>query len=119
MGTGRDREVIVDLINAVPVETVAAVALGRAVEAGDIHRGNTDFARSERPVAVGQDVESLDADAFQREVGVGAGVEAVIAGLRDSEASFIDDRRRKEVQPLRREIVVSRLNQIAEMPDCS
>ena len=51
---GRDRHVVVDLVNAVAVEAIAAVAFGRAEESGDIHRRNTDFARRQRTVAVRQ-----------------------------------------------------------------
>ena len=107
-------DVIVDLIDTIAVEPVAAITLSGAVEPADVHRRDTYFARRERTIAIRQDIKSLDADAFQREVGVGARVEAVIAGLGDSEASLIDDRRREQVKPLGREIVVSRLDQIAE-----
>src|SRR5687768_1686861 len=107
MCSGRDGHVVVDLVHAIAIKAVATIPLSGSVEAADVHVRNTDFTLGEWPVVVVQNCKPRDADALQREIRVCAGIEAVVARLGDTESGFVDDRWRKQVKPLRSEVVVS------------
>ncbi len=115
MGGESPVHVVADDVHSVVVETIAAVGFGEALEALNAHRRDTGFARRELAVAVVDDSEGIHAQGAEVEVGVRAGIEAVVARLRPTIAEFVDEGRREDVEPLAGIIVVAAFDPVGEL----